>query len=76
MTKTDSIICSEGLSILNEKLGLVDTERFFALLSRESFDYTNWRKELFAHEMVGSLFEKAKLFTNEMNTANSSKGNS
>lgn len=63
MTKTDSVICAEGLSALNEKLGLVDTERFFALLNRESFDYTEWQKGLFKNETVDSLFEKAKDFS-------------
>jgi hypothetical protein len=62
MIKSDSIICAEGLSALNEKLGLVDTERFFALLNRESFDYTEWRKELFKNETVDSLYVKAKSY--------------
>jgi len=60
MTKADCVICAEGLSALNDKLGLVDTERFIALLNRESFDYTEWRKDLFKSESVDSLFEKAK----------------
>jgi hypothetical protein len=63
MIKTDSVICSEGLNALNEKLGLVDTERFFALLNRESFDYTVWRKELLKNETVDSLYEKAKAYS-------------
>jgi len=46
MTKADCVICAEGLSALNDKLGLVDTERFIALLNRESFDYTEWRKDM------------------------------
>jgi hypothetical protein len=34
------------MKILSESLGPVDTERFIALMSRESFDYTKWRQNL------------------------------
>jgi hypothetical protein len=36
----------EGMKILSENLGLVDAERFVALMSREPFDYTEWRQNL------------------------------
>jgi hypothetical protein len=29
-------------------LGLVEAERFIALIQREKFDYTQWRQALFA----------------------------
>ena len=34
-----------GMDCLMEKLGLVETERFVALLNAEPFDYTEWRRE-------------------------------
>lgn len=39
--KTDTILKTEGMSILLEKLGKADTERFIALFIKEPFDYTN-----------------------------------
>ena len=44
--KTDTVIKNEGLKILREHLGMVDSERFIALIIREPFDYTKWRETL------------------------------
>lgn len=40
-------IMDMGFACLVEKLGVVDAERFVAMIKRESFDYTIWRKEYF-----------------------------
>jgi len=45
--KTDTEIKVLGLEILSRNLGLVETERFIALIQRERFDYTRWRESLF-----------------------------
>ena len=42
--KTDTVIKAEGMNVLIENLGPVDAERFIALINRETFDYTQWRK--------------------------------
>ena len=44
--RTDSIVRTEGMNILFEKLGKVDAERFISLIIREPFDYTTWREML------------------------------
>ena len=46
--KADAEIKVLGFEILSRHLGLVETERFVALLQRERFDYTPWRQNLFA----------------------------
>jgi hypothetical protein len=45
--RTDSEIKMLGFEILNNNLGMVETERFVALIQRENFDYTKWRKNIF-----------------------------
>jgi len=45
--KVDSEIKMFGIEVLNRYLGVVDTERFIALIQREKFDYTKWRQNLF-----------------------------
>lgn len=40
-------IMDTGFACLVEKLGVVDAERFVAMIKRDSFDYTIWRKEYF-----------------------------
>ena len=42
--RTESEIRVAGLRTLVASLGLVEAERFIAMLSREPFDYTEWRK--------------------------------
>jgi hypothetical protein len=42
--KTDTLVKYEGLDVLYNYLGPVDTERFIALMSSEPFDYTKWHE--------------------------------
>lgn len=44
--RTDSVIRTEGMQALLDKLGKVDAERFVSLVLREPFDYTAWRASL------------------------------
>ena len=60
-TITDNELRVDGFAVLAQKLGEVNAERFIALMSREPFDYTEWKRDnLFAGEMVDSLMDKAK----------------
>ncbi len=42
--KLDAEIRVLGFEILTQHLGLVEAERFIALIQREKFDYTQWRR--------------------------------
>ena len=58
--KTDSIIKNEGMSILINKLGKVDAERFISLIIKEPFDYTKWQDAHFDTDIsVTDLSKKA-----------------
>jgi len=57
--KTDTLIKNEGLTVLNEHLGPVDSERFIALMLREPFDYTKWHENLDDTLSVRELSKKA-----------------
>ena len=46
--KVDAEIKVSGFEILSRYLGLVEAERFIALIQREKFDYTQWRQNLLA----------------------------
>ena len=43
--KSDTIVRQEGMDALIAKLGYVDAERFIVLITREPFDYTEWREQ-------------------------------
>ena len=42
--KTDVELRSEAMDLLRNQLGLVESERFIALVTRDAFDYTRWRQ--------------------------------
>jgi len=52
---TDTEIRIKGLSALTEHLGTVEAERFIALIQREPFDYTNWRRDLFEKQSIEEI---------------------
>ena len=59
-TITDNELRTSGFSVLVREFGDVNAERFIALVNREPFDYTEWRKDnLFVGETVDSLMDKA-----------------
>ena len=43
--RSQSIIKSEAISCLLEKLGPLETEVFISNLLREPFDYTQWQRD-------------------------------
>lgn len=58
--KTDTDIRFEGIRVLMQVLGTVEAERFIALINRERFDYTEWRKSQWQDETVESLATRAR----------------
>ena len=58
--KTDTDIRFEGIRALMQALGTVEAERFIALINRERFDYTEWRKRQWQKETVASLATRAR----------------
>ena len=66
--RTDTEIKMSAYEILNQALGMIETERFNALIQRERFDYTKWRENLF-REMTGKeISKKAMEFQNTLKT--------
>ena len=64
--KTDAVIKEEGFKALREKLDAVEFERFIALINRDRFDYTKWRKNLFNDMELKELAEKADEFSRKL----------
>lgn len=57
---SDTLIKSNGLRILAENLGTVETERFITLILREPFDYTLWQRDLYKNLSVKELYSRIK----------------
>jgi hypothetical protein len=60
--KSDSQIRHEGFQILFDNMDFIDAERFIALINRERFDYTQWRKRLFENMSVEEIIENGRRF--------------
>ena len=43
--ESDAALSSRCMRVLMQNVGLLETERFIAHLSRESMDYTKWRQD-------------------------------
>jgi hypothetical protein len=57
--RNDTLLKNDGMRILSEQLGLVEAERFIALMRRDPFDYTEWRRELFKDVPLDELLNDA-----------------
>ncbi|MCM1542320.1 MAG: hypothetical protein NC121_13800 [Blautia sp.] len=51
-----------GYACLVEKLGVVDAERFVAMIKRDSFDYTLWRREYFDNMDLDQVSDEADAY--------------
>ena len=69
--RIDTEIKTLGFAILTQHLGLVDVERFAALIQREKFDYTKWRQTLFADMSGEEISRQAMDFQKYKNSHNS-----
>jgi len=56
---TDTEIRIRGVEALVSNLGIVEAERFIALINREPFDYTKWRRSLWENETVETISKRA-----------------
>jgi len=62
----NTVLLDTGMKHLSDKLGLVEAERFIALILRESFDYTKWRKDnLFVGMSIKEISDAAKKYCDE-----------
>ena len=57
---TDDVLYTKGMTVLEDKFGPVQTLRFLALLSRQPFDYQQWREQHFAGLTAGEIIERAE----------------
>jgi len=53
MTKTQ--IREEGMKLLRNGLGLVESEIFINLILKDSFDYTEWQKDLWPSKSIEDI---------------------
>ncbi len=60
--KSETVILHEGMNALREKLGLVDSEKFISLILKDTFDYTEWQKDLWKDKTLKEIHTEAESF--------------
>jgi hypothetical protein len=65
MTNSMALL-DRGMRCLQNELGILNAERFVALLLREPFDYTEWRRNnLFAGMSLDEIIDEADKYCKE-----------
>ena len=62
---SNTVLKDEGMRILAEQLGIVEAERFVALMRREPFDYTQWRQGLYKDVPLDAFLRDAQKYRDE-----------
>jgi len=61
-----AVLLDRGIRCLNNELGILEAERFVALLLKETFDYTEWRKNnLFVGMNIDEIIDEADKYCKE-----------
>ena len=58
----DTVLKNKGMKVLTDQLGLVNAERFIALMIREPFNYTEWQRNLFKDVPLDDFLKDAMKF--------------
>jgi len=66
--RTDTLLRCDGMKILAQHLGIVEAERFIAIIQREPFDYTEWRQHLFNNVPLEDFLENARNYSEGLET--------
>jgi len=64
--RTDTVLRCDGMKALTEQLGIVEAERFVAIIQREPFDYTEWRQSLFEDVPLETFLDNACRFSESL----------
>jgi hypothetical protein len=63
MMRNDIVLRCEAMDALIAALGEVDAERFISIISRDKFDYTEWRRENLCKGMtLDDIYEDAAAY--------------
>lgn len=70
--KTNAETRMSGMQALIGALGLVEVERFVAAISRDRFNYTEWRRHGLPTLSIEQVAQAANEFSNRVGTENKS----
>jgi hypothetical protein len=62
MIKSDNALRVAGMKLLIEGLGSVNAERFINCVKKDSFDYTEWQRDLWKGKTIEEVHQAATDF--------------
>ncbi|MDR1061296.1 MAG: hypothetical protein LBL83_08850 [Clostridiales bacterium] len=57
--RTDNVVRVEAMDALLSTLGALDAERFICMVKRDTFDYTEWQRKLWAEKSIEEIHAAA-----------------
>jgi hypothetical protein len=57
--RTDALLREEAMDVLINKLGEVDAERFISIIKNDTFDYTEWQRNLWKDKSIDEIYAMA-----------------
>jgi hypothetical protein len=62
MTRTDTVLRVDAMAVLLKYLGEIDTERFIGMIQTDTFDYTEWQRNLWKDKTTDDIYTMAVEF--------------
>jgi hypothetical protein len=53
--RTDNVLRLEAMNALIATLGEIDAERFISMVKRDTFDYTEWQRDLWKGKTIAEI---------------------
>jgi hypothetical protein len=53
--RTDNVLRLEAMDALIATLGEIDAERFISMVKRDTFDYTEWQRDLWKDKDIEEI---------------------
>jgi len=64
--RSDYEICDEGLKVLFAAMDILEAEKFISLIKQDTFDYTQWRKNLWENQTVEEICRQGDAFSKKL----------
>jgi hypothetical protein len=65
--RTDTAVRVEAMDALLAALGEVDAERFICMVKRDTFNYTEWHRDLWKDKSIDDIHAAATEFAMSLN---------
>jgi hypothetical protein len=73
--RSDTVLRTEAMAVLLDVFGAIDAERFVAMIKKDTFDYTEWQRDLWSGKSINELHMMATEFERKLDCSKAAIGN-